>query len=60
MDGYGEATRELIEGDDPLEGSFIDLIVAASECSEDEGEIFLLIDDLLDSGRVRFEDSREG
>jgi hypothetical protein len=52
MDVCGEETRALIAGDAPLEGSFIDLIVAASECSEDEAEIFDLIEGLLDSGRV--------
>jgi hypothetical protein len=52
MDVCGEETRTLIEGDAPLEGSLIDLIVAASECSEDEAEIFDLIDGLLESGRV--------
>jgi hypothetical protein len=31
MDMCGEETRALIAGDTPLEGSFIDLIVAASE-----------------------------
>ena len=39
LDIGGPETRELIEGNEVLEGSFIELVLAASECSEDLGEI---------------------
>jgi hypothetical protein len=50
----------LLEGDDRLELSFVELVVVASECSEDESEIFDLVDDLIDSGRVRLMETRDG
>jgi hypothetical protein len=52
MDIGSEQTREMIEGEEPLEGSLIELILAVSECSEDESEIFERMDDLLGSERV--------
>jgi hypothetical protein len=50
----------LLEGDDRLELSFVELVVVASECSEDESEIFDLVDGLIDSGRVRLMETRDG
>ncbi len=43
----------LARHEEVVEASFIELVVAASECSEDENEIFDLVDGLLGSGRVR-------
>ena len=59
MDAATDATMELIEGEEPLAGSLVELIVAASECSEDAFEIEDLLDDLLDSGRVDLDDTPE-
>ena len=56
LDMGGAETRELLEGEDMLEGSFIELVLAASECSEDMGEIFDRMDDLLDSRRICWND----
>jgi len=52
LDMGGAETRELLEGDEMLEGSFIDLVLAASESSDDLGEIFDQMDELLDSRRI--------
>lgn len=46
-------TRELLETAGDLEVSIVELIVAASECSEDAYEIGDLVDELVDSGKLR-------
>lgn len=53
MQNADAMTRELIESEQPLEGSLIELIVAATACTEDETELDDMIDALLGSGRVR-------
>ena len=53
MDAGTTETRALIEGGDPLEASFIELVIGASECSDDGAEIADLVDALLDSDRVQ-------
>lgn len=53
MDSCSARTRQLLQSEDPLELSFVELVVAATECSEDESEIFDLIDGLLESDRVQ-------
>lgn len=60
MECSSQPTRVLLEGDDRLELSFVELVVVASECSEDESEIFDLVDGLIDSGRVRLMETRDG
>jgi hypothetical protein len=52
MDIGNAETRRLIEGEEPLEGTLVDLIVAVSESSEDESEIFERMDDLLVDART--------
>lgn len=57
MDGCAERTRELLlAGQETLELSFVELVVAATECSEDASEIGDLLDGLLVSERIRLED----
>jgi len=46
-------TRTLLETAIELDISIVDLVVAASECSDDAYEIDDLVDDLVDSGRIR-------
>jgi hypothetical protein len=46
-------TRDLLEGEDPLEGSLVELIVAASALSEDEFEVADVVDALVGSRRLR-------
>ena len=60
MDLGGAQTRNLLEGADDLELSFVELIVAASECSEDEGEIFDLVDGLMLSDRIQLSNDTSG
>lgn len=45
------------DGSEPL--SFVELVLVASECSEDEGEIRLLVDTLLASDQLSLKDLRE-
>jgi len=52
MDACSTETREMLEGEQSLELSFVELVIAASECSEDETEIADLVDGLIASGRV--------
>jgi len=42
----------LISASEPLEATLVELIVAASECSEDEYEVADLVDAALRSGQV--------
>jgi hypothetical protein len=53
MDTNSNESRALFEGDDPLEASLIELIICASECSEDEMEVADQLDAVLASGRVQ-------
>jgi hypothetical protein len=53
MDVWTEQTRELLETEDSLELTLVELVVAATECSEDENEICDLVDGLIETGRVR-------
>ncbi len=60
MDFSRASTRELLEGDDALELSFVELILVAADCSEDESEISDLVDGLLGSGRVQLSPTPAG
>jgi hypothetical protein len=53
MDLHVLRTRDQLETCRELELSFVELVVAASEQSEDEQEVADLVDGLLASGRVR-------
>jgi hypothetical protein len=46
-------TRTLLETATELDLSIVELVVAASECSDDAYEVDDLVDDLVDSGRIR-------
>jgi hypothetical protein len=46
-------TRELLDSTSDLDVSIVELIVAASECSDDAYEIGDIVDGLVDSGRLR-------
>jgi hypothetical protein len=59
MDACSTRTREVLESEEQLDLSFVELVIAASECSEDESEIFELVDGLMQSGRVRLEEGQE-
>jgi len=48
-------TRETLEGAEAIQASLVELVVAVSECTEDEGEIRDRLDGLLASGRVQLE-----
>jgi hypothetical protein len=53
MDQWGERNQEILDNAESLEASLVELVVAVSECSEDESEIFDRMDVLLESGRIR-------
>ena len=56
MDLIAERTLEALAGDDggeSLELSVVELVVAACEFSDDQGEISDLIDGLVETERVR-------
>ena len=46
-------TREVLDSASDLEVSIVELVVAASECSDDAYEIGDIVDGLIDSGRCR-------
>jgi hypothetical protein len=50
---FQRQTRALLETAIELDLSIVELVVAASECSDDAYEIDDLVDDLVDSGRIR-------
>ena len=52
MDQGQQETLEWLEQDGELELSMVELVVAASEASEDQQEIADLIDGLIEQGRV--------
>lgn len=51
-DEWRDKNRDLLGAADVAPVSFVELVLAASECSEDESEIFDLVDDFVASGRV--------
>lgn len=55
MDGIELETPGLLEGDDRFGGSLVELIVAASDTSEDQWEIADRIDELVDGGRAQLD-----
>ena len=55
MDSWKSRHRELLESAAVIEASLVELVLAASECSEDEWEIADHLDDLLASGRVQIQ-----
>ncbi|MCZ6462712.1 MAG: hypothetical protein O7A09_00105 [Proteobacteria bacterium] len=55
MDSWKNRHRELLESAAVIEASLVELVLAASECSEDESEIADHLDELLASGRVQLQ-----
>jgi hypothetical protein len=55
MEDCQNQTREVLAAGDTLELSLVELVIMASECSEDATEIADLVDGLIDSGRVEVE-----
>jgi hypothetical protein len=55
MDDLADQTRSLLETGDSLELTLVELIVAVSECTEDESELCDLLDGLIETGRVRLQ-----
>ncbi len=51
-DPWQRESRELLEQADGIELSLVELVLAASECSEDEGEVIDLVDVMLETGKV--------
>ena len=54
--GYEDSSaayRQELESETPLDLSLVDLVLVASECTEDEGELRDIVDDLIRSGRVQ-------
>jgi hypothetical protein len=52
MDDLSCQTSDLLEHGDSLELSLVELVVAASDHSEDQYEISDLVDGLIETGRV--------
>lgn len=52
METQNHRTQSLLENSSHLEMSLVDLVLILSEFSEDEGEIFDRVDNLVGSGRV--------
>jgi hypothetical protein len=59
MEVCSTQAQKILESEEQLELSFVELVIAASECSEDESEIFELVDGLMQSGRVSLEERQE-
>jgi len=55
MEGWTAHNVNLLEGTEPLDASLVELVLLASECSEDQGEIFDSVDRLFEAGRVRLQ-----
>ncbi len=53
MDAIAQQTLEALEGAEGEELSIVELVVAACEFSEDQGEIADLVDGLVETERVR-------
>ena len=53
MNHWGKRNQEILDKAESLESSLVELVVAVSESSEDESEIFDRMDALLESGRIR-------
>lgn len=51
-DPWQQESRELLEQADGIELSLVELVLAASECSEDEGEVIDLVDAMVETGKV--------
>ncbi|MBW2271758.1 MAG: hypothetical protein JRG96_00700 [Deltaproteobacteria bacterium] len=49
---WQQRNRTLLEQADGIELSLVELVLAASECSEDEGEVCDLVDVMLETGKV--------
>ncbi len=52
LDDWRDKNCNLLESASEIRLSIVDVVLAASECSEDESEIFDLVDDFVASGRV--------
>jgi len=55
VEAWSARTREALEGAEAIQASLVELVIAVSECTEDEGEIRDRLDGLLESGRVQLE-----
>jgi len=55
-DPWQQQNHQLLEQADGLELSLVELVLAASECSEDEGEVSDLVDALVETGKVLLSD----
>jgi hypothetical protein len=55
-DPWQQQNNQLLEQADGLELSLVELVLAASECSEDEGEVRDLVDALVETGKVLLSD----
>jgi hypothetical protein len=51
-DSWQQRNLELLEQADGIELSLVELVLAASECSEDEGELRDLVDGMVETGKV--------
>jgi hypothetical protein len=52
IDDWRDKNLELLNSEGAGELSFVELVLAATECSEDESEIFDLVDDFVSSARA--------
>lgn len=51
-DPWQQRNREFLEQADGMELSLVELILTASECSEDESEVGDLVDAMVETGKV--------
>ncbi len=51
-DDWSATNRQILQTGSDLEFGLVDLVLAASECSDDEMEIQDLVDGLIDCGNV--------
>jgi hypothetical protein len=54
-DDWSDMNRQALESGNDLEFSLVELVLAASECSEDEMEVQDLVDGLIDCGQVQLD-----
>ena len=52
-DSWQKQNHRLLEQADEMDLSLVDLVLAATECSEDEGEVRDLVDAMVETGKVR-------
>ena len=59
-DEWSQACRQQLESDEPVELSIIDLVLFASECTEDEGELRDIVDGFVQTGRAQLRGLEDG